>query len=534
MTRQRKILVLGGGCAGTAAALALTATPALRERHSVTVVERSWRLGGKGATGRDPSRGWRIEEHGLHVWMGFYERTFGAVRRVLDELGPDASPRCRTFDDAFSPRHSFSVWSADAEHPWTLRLPARPGRPGDGGPLPRWRLAEGLRLVSALAASFPKTPQGAALAATLGSLLSASVVGLLRDLPTGGWSSVDNHDLRAWLRRHGASTAACKAPILRAFYDMSFAYPDGRSGGESGAVAAGAALRSIARILFAYRGAPFWLLRHGMGDTAFSPAFDVLRRRGVDFKWMQEVQRLRLGRSGARVAAIELLGHALPEHDPLVMHAGLRVWPNAPRVPVGAPTRATLRLGRDFDDVIVAIPGPALIGVLGPIAEQHPHIRRALSQMASVGTAAAQVWLRRSLPAPGITTGFRSGLPTFADLSEVLQSEDWPDTAAPSGLFYLVDTTPTQEPVDVESAVERWASASGLTPQDVRDRYVRLNVEPTERYVLTLPGSTDARLRPEDDRIGNVRFAGDWTCTSINGGSVEAAFESGERAAASL
>ncbi len=534
MTRQRKVLVLGGGCSGVAAALALTATPALRERNAVTVVERSWRLGGKGATGRDPTRGWRIEEHGLHVWMGFYERAFGAVRRVLEELGPDASPRCRTFDDAFSPRHTFSVWSTDAQRPWSVRLPTRPGRPGDAGPLAPWRPGQVLRLATSLAASVPRTVQGARLAATLVSLAKVVGTGLLRDLPAGGWSTVDRYDLRDWLARHGASAAACQAPILRAFYDMTFAYPDGRSGSNAGAVAAGAALRSIARILFSYRGAPFWLLRHGMGDTAFAPAYDVLRRRGVGFVWMHEVQRLRTDRSGGRLETRELQGHVVPEHDPLVLHAGLRVWPNAPRVAIGPRGGATLRVERDFDDVIVAIPGPALRGALRPLAQRHPHIRAALNQMASVGTAAAQVWLKQGPQTTGITTGFRSGMPTFADLSEVLRSEDWQSEGPPTRLFYLVDTTPTDDPLDIDGAIDRWASAAGLGPGVVQHRYTRLNVEPTERYVLTLPGTVDARLEPADARIGNLRFAGDWTATSINGGSVEAAFESGERAAASL
>ena len=54
---RTRVAVLGGGCGGLSAAWALTATPALRERFDVTVYERSWRLGGKGASGREAARG---------------------------------------------------------------------------------------------------------------------------------------------------------------------------------------------------------------------------------------------------------------------------------------------------------------------------------------------------------------------------------------------------------------------------------------------------------------------------------------------
>ena len=52
---------------GGLTAFELTATPELRARHSVTVYQLGWRLGGKGASGRNAGHGNRIEEHGLHV-----------------------------------------------------------------------------------------------------------------------------------------------------------------------------------------------------------------------------------------------------------------------------------------------------------------------------------------------------------------------------------------------------------------------------------------------------------------------------------
>ena len=90
--RGTRVAILGGGCGGLAAAWELTASPALRRRFDVTVYEQSWRLGGKGASGRagggDGGPGSRrIHEHGLHVWFGFYERSFRMLRAAYEEAG---------------------------------------------------------------------------------------------------------------------------------------------------------------------------------------------------------------------------------------------------------------------------------------------------------------------------------------------------------------------------------------------------------------------------------------------------------------
>ena len=76
LTERTKVAVLGGGVGGMTAAFELTATPELRERFEVTVYQLGWRSGGKGASGRNAAIADRIEEHGLHVWFGFYDNAF--------------------------------------------------------------------------------------------------------------------------------------------------------------------------------------------------------------------------------------------------------------------------------------------------------------------------------------------------------------------------------------------------------------------------------------------------------------------------
>jgi hypothetical protein len=57
-----RIAILGDGCGGIAIAFWLTSTAALRARYDVTVCTRGWRLGGKGASGRDQRLANRVKE----------------------------------------------------------------------------------------------------------------------------------------------------------------------------------------------------------------------------------------------------------------------------------------------------------------------------------------------------------------------------------------------------------------------------------------------------------------------------------------
>ncbi|MBV9776796.1 MAG: NAD(P)-binding protein, partial [Acetobacteraceae bacterium] len=126
-----KVAVVGGGCASIAAAFELT-RPEHGGKYQVTVYQLGWRLGGKGASGRGVHD--RIEEHGLHVWLGFYENAFRLLRECYRELGRD--PRtCRLADwtDAFlpDPHLGFADRSEEGWLSWTAYFPPGDGMPGD-------------------------------------------------------------------------------------------------------------------------------------------------------------------------------------------------------------------------------------------------------------------------------------------------------------------------------------------------------------------------------------------------------------------
>jgi hypothetical protein len=76
------------------------------------------------------------------------------------------------------------------------------------------------------------------------------------------------------------------------------------------------------------------------------------------------------------------------------------------------------------------------------------------------------------------------------------------------------------------------AAATG--PHRVAGQFVSANVSPTERFTLTLPGSTKYRISPLDDTYDNLTLVGDWTACGFNESCVEAAVMSGRLGAHSI
>lgn len=124
--RKLKVAILGGGVGSIATAFQLTSTPELRDRYEVTVYQRGWRLGGKGASGRNRKHAERIEEHGLHLWFGFYDNAFHMMRQCYEELGRPAGAPLARLDDAFKPCDTFVLYEHHKERwrGWEFDLPS--------------------------------------------------------------------------------------------------------------------------------------------------------------------------------------------------------------------------------------------------------------------------------------------------------------------------------------------------------------------------------------------------------------------------
>lgn len=591
MTKKR-ILILGGGCGGVSTAWSLSRTPELRDRFEVTVVQSGHRLGGKGATGRDPARAHAVLEHGLHLWLGFYESAFAMMRDVYEAWdGPEDGPQ-RSIEAAFSPLNDVVLVGGDDDlgDLWRMRFPPLPGRPWDAPP----PLAQTVLASAATwAANVLDAMQGEHGRAfhprrvlALGLLSAAIARGLASEYARHGealFEAMNDEDLRAWLTRWGASAAVADLPPIRALYDLGFAYPDGIAGPGKGAMAAGAGIKVLLRIFGGYRGAPFYRMNAGMGDAVFAPAYEVLRARGVRFRLFHDARALRV--QGDAVCAVELgvQAEGWEVYDPLVRLGDLRCWPERPRaeqlraIASGRLddddprylSMTRLEAGRDFDDVVLAIPASAHPRIASELIERSERYRTMVESTTAVPTLALQVWLGRSAAQlgfggpPPVLTGLPGPFRTWADLSEVIESEGW--QRRPSALAYFCGVAPPacfdvydrdQTAASLEGAVRGlldgpllslWPRArdeSGrLDPRVLHAEpelearaslYARANVARWERYVLSLPGSIRKRLRPDESGFANLYLAGDWTRNAIDGGSVEGAVSSGVAAARAI
>ena len=94
MANRKRVAILGGGIAGLSAAYELSET----DEYEVTLYTMGWRLGGKGASSCNKALGNRVEEHGLHLWFGFYENAFDLMRKTYAAMDPPQS-----IEDHFTP-----------------------------------------------------------------------------------------------------------------------------------------------------------------------------------------------------------------------------------------------------------------------------------------------------------------------------------------------------------------------------------------------------------------------------------------------
>lgn len=676
-----EVAVIGGGCAAVTAAFELS-RPQHQGKFHVTIYQLGWRLGGKGASGRGPAD--RIEEHGLHIWMGFYENAFRLLRECYAELNRDPR-KCRIADwrDAFAPAPLVGVMDRSPRGewiPWLALFPPAEGLPGD--PLANHnpfsiaaylaRLATMLRVTIASAQMrqrdpwpgpdaqarsdpFSSTGSGessgstttAEVAAAIARLIKygllATVAGLseavallevtLRTLPryptdiiinllgavgaaarrqieplienddelrrlwevidltlavmTGivrfglatdprGFDAIDDYELREWLRLNGASDRSLDSAVLRGIYDLAFAYQDADPKRPS--QAAGLAVRGSLRMFFTFRGAFFWRMQAAMGDVVFAPFYEVLKRRGVTFKFFHRLDQVRLVDPSALapgerpyVEALEFYVQAMTndgqEYRPLVDVRGLPCWPSQPdfsQLADGdrmeregwnfeshwdrrkAGTR-TLRVGADFDFVVLGVGLGAIPDVARDLVARDQRWRDLVSHVPTVATQAFQIWMRADMAALGwchwqtAVSAFCHPFDTWADMRHLISEESWP--VRPRAIAYFcsalpdprangaaVDQAAPDYPVKQREEVRRNAirflnrDIAQLWPAAVRpDGGFRwdLLVLPdesahSEAYAAPAAGATAANSGAVSDAAGESRFDSQFWTANVN------------------
>lgn len=606
--KREKIAILGGGVSSVTAAFALTSEPDWQHKYDITFYQLGWRIGGKGASGRNAALGQRIEEHGLHIWFGFYENAFKYMQQCYDELNrPEGAP-LRTWEDAFK-KHSFIVAMEhikDEWLPWSLLFPEKPGDPGKGTEsLSWWKLittmfaflkqwlgqlhneieqagnknlhgavhesliehvdalakrvggdikegindaeyaAHGLlklvesfpeevsqhshddynwikKILEAIKAWIDKTAaeflDDHTIIRRLFIMLDMGItilVGMIEDeVFFKGFNNINDIDFQQWLAKHHANQqfTVDSAPV-RALYDLVFGYLDGDI--RQANLEAGTGLRGLLLIGLAYKGAVMWKMQAGMGDTIFTPYYQVLKNRGVQFKFFHEVNQLHLDPNDQSIVQsfdvtrqVDLC-NGPASYEPLVPVKGLPCWPSKPRYEQIVPAQAkllqahnidlenfwtdwpevyqqafakplpqeTLVRGRDFDTIIYGIPVSCLPFNCEELLAQSSTLSNCHTQVKAVVTQAYQLWTGPALADLGWTLfpdgedpvlgAWTEPVDTWAAMNQLLCREDWqPLGLDPKNIAYycgvqpVVDIPPRSDHAFPHKATEAVKQAS--------------------------------------------------------------------------
>ena len=428
-------------------------------------------------------------------------------------------------------------------------------------------------------------------AAEVADLVITCLEGAVRDgllLDPAGFASIDDLDFREWLAGHGARPETVDSPLVRGMYDLVFAYEDGDPGRPR--FAAGLGLFLAGKLFFEYRGSIFWRMQAGSGDVVFAPLYQALRARGVRFAFFHRVDALQLAADGRSVAGIRLgrqarLAGGRAEYEPLVRVKDLPCFPSEPlrdqlagdvagdlEVAWGdraAEEAVVLRAGEDFDDVVLATSLGIVPEICAELIERSPRWRRMVEGVATVPTQALQVWLRRDelalgWPHPGATvSAYVAPFDTYASMSHLIASEDWADDRRPEALAYFcsaLDARAGADPLAAHRLVRAnavrqldgfagrlwpgaaapaggfrwdllWADDGARGEARLDDQFWSANVDPSDRYVQSLPGTAAHRLRADESGFANLFLAGDWIRCGLDAGCMEAAVMSGLQAA---
>ncbi|MDF2824071.1 MAG: hypothetical protein K0R68_1479, partial [Mycobacterium sp.] len=412
-----------------------------------------------------------------------------------------------------------------------------------------------------------------------------------------GFRAIDDEDFGHWILRHGGHPDVLEYPLIRGVYDLVFGYEDGdpdRPAFGAGLMIflIGMVLFEYKGAIFwkmtAGMGdvviAPLYqaLRRRGVRFEFFHRV-DALQLDPA----RHHVESITMGRQVR-------LADGVDTYEPLICVRGLPAFPATPRaaqlrpghrtddleshfgVRDDAGTR-TLRAGVDFDHVVLAVSLGMIPVVAADLVADRPEWAALTTHVRTVATQAFQLWLRPDEPGlgwqrPGSTvSGYLRPFETWASMPQTLWAETWPERDEPGTVAYFCGSLdapwPTDEPPDhyarrlhrqvlgeagqyIENNLGlyfpdafsaggfRWellAGAAGRTGAEaLASQHVSVNIDPSDRYVQSIPGSDRYRLRPDESGYDNLVLAGDWTDCGMNAGCIEAAVMSGLEAANAL
>jgi uncharacterized protein with NAD-binding domain and iron-sulfur cluster len=223
--------------------------------------------------------------------------------------------------------------------------------------------------------------------------------------------------------------------------------------------------------------------------------------------------------------------------------------------------------------LVLAISVGGLHQITSSLASASSDWARMLGTLKTVATQSAQLWMTKSFAELGYPEQTRPAMnagpepmDVWSDMSPVIASESWQAGLRPASVQYVCGplkenggfTNAQIARQAVEANTSAWLNtmcvaawpgtsangtfdwgclvASGGAQQSARlsEQYMRANFEGSDRYVLSIAGSTGARLPADAMPADNLYLAGDWTLNGLNAGCVEAAVMAGMQAARAI
>ncbi|MCB1305251.1 MAG: NAD(P)-binding protein, partial [Leptospiraceae bacterium] len=429
---------------------------------------------------------------------------------------------------------------------------------------------------------------------------------------------IDYLDFRQWLIENGGDQKIVNEwSVMRAYYDTPFAYQGGDTDRPSWA--AGSAARALIRICTQYKGAVLYQVQSGMGEALIAPIYRVLKERGVRFHFFRKVKHLELNESKTAIKSIRLDIQAETKsgdpYDPVFKADNLLCWPSEPlwdQLKDGATLKQnkvnfeshwnswpavgseTLHSGQNFDSVILGISLGAfkVLNEEGSLASEliasSSRFRTMTEKLDLIPTFGIQLWMKKSNAELGwkpeepelcepchcrpASPGGAEPVDVWADMTQVLKVEGWPQKDPPRSLHYFCGPFNTDlyrrpsdrsaTPAEGYEAVYRiasdwfgsyaysmWQNAlngkdsldwnelygpdSSQGPERLKDQFLRANIDPTETVVGSFADSIQYRMGAASG-FDNLYLAGAWTKNGMNVTCVEGAVMSGMAASRAI
>ena len=232
-------------------------------------------------------------------------------------------------------------------------------------------------------------------------------------------------------------------------------------------------------------------------------------------------------------------------------------------------TDITLERGKDFDQLVFALPHSVMPFYCRKILAAQPSWQQLVEHNPTVESQSLRLWFRLSLrqlgwtkPVP-ILSGYATPYCTWEDDGQLSEVETWPNGDIPQAIACVFGPLaapefapgpehadyPQQQQARVEQPADKFMQqdAAALwpkvgTPENPRAinpellilQSQRANAGPLERYTMTWSGSLRYRLRADESGYSNLFLAGDWVRNGLEAGSIEGTMMAGLQASRAI